>query len=147
MRGFEQADRSGHTDGTPADYRLVDVTSGERRYHVILDAVGKLSAWRARRALVPAGVYLTAGSAGSLLPVLVLSLVTRGTRRRRAGRGAPEYRREDLVTLKSLICRGAYRAVVDRSYPLEDVVEAHRYVDTHRKIGNVVLVVRGEAAP
>ena len=70
---------------TVLDYCLVDVTSGERRYHVILDAVGKLSAWRARRALVPAGVYLTAGSAGSLLPVLVLSLVTREENQEAAG--------------------------------------------------------------
>ena len=85
---------------TVLDYRLVDVTSGERRYHVILDAVGKLSAWRARRALVPAGVSFTAGSAGSLLPVLVLSLVTRGTRRRRVRLGVPQYRREDLVALQ-----------------------------------------------
>lgn len=132
---------------TVIDYRLVDVTLDERRYHVILDAVGKLSAWRARRALEPGGVYLTAGSAGSVLPVLVLSLVTRGARTRRVRLGMAEYRNEDLVTLKRLIDGGAYRAVIDRSYPLEDVVEAHRYVDTLRKIGNVVLVVRDEAAP
>jgi NADPH:quinone reductase-like Zn-dependent oxidoreductase len=132
---------------TVVDYRLVDVTSDERRYHVILDAVGELSAWQARRALEPGGVYLTAGSAGSVLPVLVLWLVTRWIGTRRVRLGVAEYRNEDIVTLTGLIDRGAYRAVVDRSYPLEDVVEAHGYVDTHRKIGNVVLVVRGEAAP
>jgi len=132
---------------TVLDYRLLEVTSDERRYHVILDAVGKLSAWQARRALEPGGVYLTAGSAGSVLPVLVLWLVTRWIGTRRVRLGVAEYRNEDIVTLTGLIDRGAYRAVVDRSYPLEDVVEAHRYVDRHRKIGNVVLVVRGEAAP
>lgn len=132
---------------TVIDYRHEDVSSGTTRYHVILDAVGALSAWRARRALEPGGVYLTAGSAASVLPVLLLSLATRriGTRRIRLGVAA--YRNEDLATLKELVEGGAYRAVIDRSYPLEDVVEAHRYVDTHRKIGNVVLVVDAEAAP
>jgi NADPH:quinone reductase-like Zn-dependent oxidoreductase len=67
--------------------------------------------------------------------------VTRITGTRRVRLGLARYRREDLLFLKKLVEVGAYRPVVDRSYPLEDVVGAHRYVDTQQKIGNVVLTV------
>jgi NADPH:quinone reductase-like Zn-dependent oxidoreductase len=50
-------------------------------------------------------------------------------------------RKEDMVLLEGLIEAGEYRPVIDRAYPLEDAVEAHRYVDTHQKVGNVVLTV------
>lgn len=130
--------------GTVIDYTRDDFTAGGRRYHVILDAVGKLPAWRSRRSLEPGGVYLSAGSPESVLPVIVLSLLTRlvGTRRIRLGMAA--YRSEDLRLLGELVDAGAYRAVIDRRYRLEDVVEAHRYVDTQQKRGNVVLVVRDD---
>jgi NADPH:quinone reductase-like Zn-dependent oxidoreductase len=123
------------------DFRERDVTEGGETYDVIVDAVGKLSAMRARRALTPKGVYTTAGSPGSLGTVLALSLVTKITGTRRVRLGLARYRREDLLFLKGLVEAGAYRPVIDRSYALEDVVEAHRYVDTQQKIGNVVLTV------
>jgi NADPH:quinone reductase-like Zn-dependent oxidoreductase len=53
----------------------------------------------------------------------------------------PRMRKQDILFLKGLIEGGEYRAVIDRAYPLEDVIEAHRHVDTHQKVGNVVLTV------
>jgi len=53
----------------------------------------------------------------------------------------PHYRKQDLLLLKDLIEAGKYRAVVDRRYPLEQVIEASRYVETEQKTGNVVLTV------
>lgn len=125
------------------DYTRVDFATSGLTYDMVLDAVGKLSAWQSRRSLAPGGVYLTSGSAGSVLSVLVLSLLTRWIGTRRVKLGMAAYRSEDLRFLKELIEGGGYRAVIDRSFPLEDVVEAHRYVETHQKTGNVVLTVRG----
>ena len=58
----------------------------------------------------------------------------------------PDWKKEDILLLKELVEAGRYRAVIDRSYPLEDVVEATRYVETQQKTGNVVLTVNGGEA-
>ena len=60
---------------------------------------------------------------------------------RRVKLGVARYQQEDVETLKRLVDAGEYRPVIDRSYPLEDVVEATRYVETEQKTGNVVLLV------
>jgi NADPH:quinone reductase-like Zn-dependent oxidoreductase len=128
------------------DYQRDDFAANGCTYDIVLDAVGKLSAWRSRRPLSPGGVYLTAGSAGWVLSVLVLSLLTRWIGTRRVKLGMVAYRNEDRCFVKELIEGCGYRAVVDRSFPLEDVVEAHRYVETQQKTGNVVLTVRRDHA-
>jgi NADPH:quinone reductase-like Zn-dependent oxidoreductase len=58
----------------------------------------------------------------------------------------PRTTEEDVLLLKELIEAGKYRAVIDRCYPLEDVVDASRYVETEQKTGNAVLTVKGGRA-
>jgi NADPH2:quinone reductase len=121
------------------DYLQEDFTRSGETYDVVLDAVGKHSFFRSRRALSRNGMYV----ATDRLYNLPLALLT--SRAKRKVVFTTEWRppSENIVLFKELIEVGKYRAVVDRTYPLEEVVEATRYVDTWQKTGNVVLTVNG----
>ena len=123
-------------------YTQEDFTQSDETYDVIFDAVGKHSFRRCRGSLKPAGIYIET-DLGFLWHVPVLALVTRRLGDKRVTLPIPKYTKEDVLFLKELIEAGRYRAVVDRSYPLEQVVEATRYVERGQKTGNVVLTVNG----
>jgi NADPH:quinone reductase-like Zn-dependent oxidoreductase len=127
--------------GEVVDYLQEDFTKNGQTYDVIFDAVGKHSFRRCRRSLKPGGIYITA-DLGFLYHAPIVALLTRLIGDRKAKIGIGKYRKDDLLLLKQLIEAGEYWAVIDRSYPLEDVVEATRYVETEQKTGNVVLAVR-----
>lgn len=124
------------------DYTQEDFTRNGKTYDAIFDAVGKHSFRRCRRSLKPGGIFLTT-DLGFMWHVPALVLWTRWIGNKRATLPLPQYKQEDVVFLKELIEAGKYRAVIDRSYPLEEVVEATRYVETGQKTGNVVLAVDG----
>ncbi len=117
------------------DYEREDFTKNDETYDVIFDAVGKHSYRRCRRSLAPDGRFVET-DLGFMWHAPLLALVSK-----RVKLGVGKYRKEDVVLLKELIEVGEYRAVIDRRYPLEDVVEATRYVETGQKTGNVVLTV------
>jgi NADPH:quinone reductase-like Zn-dependent oxidoreductase len=119
-----------------------DFTATGETYDVVFDAVGMHSFRRCRRSLKAGGIYITV-DLGFMYHVPLLALTTRSTGRRRARLGIGRYRREDLLLVKELVEAGKYRPVVDRTYPLDEVVEATRYVETGQKTGNVVLLVSG----
>jgi NADPH:quinone reductase-like Zn-dependent oxidoreductase len=126
-----------------------DFTARGETWDVVFDAVGKQSFRRCRRALAPGGVYLTV-DLGFLYHVPFLALATRVVGSRRAKLGIGRYRKEDLALVAGLVDAGAYRPVIDRTYALDEIVEAARYVETGQKSGNVVLTVapsRPEGAP
>ncbi|HEU6446051.1 MAG TPA: NAD(P)-dependent alcohol dehydrogenase [Gaiellaceae bacterium] len=122
-----------------------DFTKHGKTYDVIFDAVGKHSFRRCRRALKPGGIYITV-DLGFMYHVPLLALITRFVGSRRARLGIGRYRQEDLLLVKELVEAGKYRPVIDRTYALDEIVEATRYVESGQKRGNVVLRV-GEAAP
>jgi NADPH:quinone reductase-like Zn-dependent oxidoreductase len=121
-----------------------DFTKKGRTYDVIFDAVGKHSFRRGRRSLKPGGIYITA-DLGFMYHVPLVVLATRFVGNRRAKLGIGRYRKEDLRLVKELVDAGKYRPVIDRSYALDEVVEATRYVETAQKTGNVVLRVSEQA--
>jgi NADPH:quinone reductase-like Zn-dependent oxidoreductase len=115
-----------------------DFTTTGETYDVIFDAVGKHSFRRCRRSLKSGGIYVSM-DLGFMYHVPLLALVTRFVGSRRATVGMGRYRKEDLLLVKELVEAGKYRPVIDRTYALDDIVEATRYVESGRKTGNVVL--------
>lgn len=120
------------------DYRQEDFTKGGRTYDVIFDAVGKYPFATCRSSLKRGGVYLPTDG---LHHVLLSVWTSRIGDTKVVFRIPPRYAKEDVLLLKELIEEGSYKPVVDRRYPLTQVVEATRYVETGQKTGNVVLTV------
>src|SRR4029453_11716499 len=123
-----------------------DFTRNGETYDVVFDAVGMHSFRRCRGSLNAGGIYITM-DLGFLYHVPLLALVTRFVGRKRATLGLGRYRKEDLVLVKELVDAGAYRPVIDRTYPLDEAVAAVAYVETGEKTGNGVLRVGGPASP
>ena len=125
------------------DYLQEDFTKNGKTYDVILDAVGKHSFCRCRGSLKPGGLFVATDGLYNFVLARYLTLdrldkkVVFDAREVHEGRPPPR---------QGAHRGGKYRAVIDRRYPLEDVVEATRYVETWQKTGNVVLTVNGSDA-
>jgi NADPH:quinone reductase-like Zn-dependent oxidoreductase len=122
------------------DYTSEDLARNGKRYDVIFDAVGMLSFRKAKSSLKRAGFFLDT-DLGFMGQVPMLMLATRFVGDKKVKLGITRYTKEDLLFLRRLIEAGEYRAVIDRTYPLKEVVEATRYVEAGQKVGNVVLKV------
>lgn len=125
------------------DYRERDLASTGRRYDLVFDTVGRLSHVRVRRRLTERGIF---ASAGGLLNFVMVPLTAR-SRGRRVIFAPPAFTRANVELLADLMSSGAFRPVIDRTYPLEEIVEANRYVESERKTGNVVLSIGTAQAP
>jgi NADPH:quinone reductase-like Zn-dependent oxidoreductase len=121
------------------DYTREDFTKNGETYDVVFDAVGKLTFRRCKGSLKPGGIYIATDG----LRNFPLSLWTKRFGDKRVSLPLPDWKREDILFLKQLVEAGEYRPVIDRRYPLDDVVEATRYVETGQKVGNVVLTLDG----
>jgi NADPH:quinone reductase-like Zn-dependent oxidoreductase len=123
------------------DYTREDFTKNGQTYDVILDAVGKQSFTRCRASLKPSGIFLPTDGLANLIWALRTSR-TRG--KKVVFQIPPRQTKHDVIFLKELIEAGKFRPVIDRTYPLEQVVDATTYVETEQKTGNVVLTVSPE---
>jgi len=124
------------------DYLEQDFTRNGETYVAVFDAVGKHSFRRCRRSIEPGGIFIST-DLGFMWHVPPLALATRVLPGKRVTLPIPRYTKENVLLIKDLMESGRYRAVIDRRFPLEDVVEAARYVETGQKVGNVVLTLNG----
>lgn len=120
------------------DYASEDFTRSGERYGIILDAVGNCSFDRCEAALAPQGrLLLVVGTLGQMIGAMVWSS--------RAGRkvlsGVASVRTADLEFLRTLAESGAFKPVIDGTYPFARIADAHSRVDTGRKRGNVVVAI------
>ncbi len=120
------------------DYTQEDFTKNGVTYDLIIDVVGKSSFSRRLKSLKQNGHYFLANAG---LSHIVLGKWTSMTSSKKVEIGSASQNKEDLLFLKDLIEAGKIISVIDKRYPLEQVADAHRYVDTGHKKGNVVITI------
>jgi len=122
------------------DYTTDDFTRGDRAYDVVLDSVGKSSFRACRPLLKPSGIYISS-ELGRFAQNPVRALVAPLQRGQRVRFPIPRHDQVMMRHLRGLLETGAFRPVVDRTYSLDQIVEAYQYVETGQKVGNVVIIV------
>ncbi len=123
------------------DYMKEDFTKRDEQYDIVFDAVGKSSFFRCKKILKPGGVYYST-ELGYLSQNIFLAILSPLLGGKKVKFPIPTDSKKDIEFFKNLIESGKYKAVIDRKYRLEDIVEATRYVETGEKTGNVVITIR-----
>ncbi len=122
------------------DYETEDFTKVDDRFDFAFDAVGKSTYGACKNVLKPTGKYCsTELGPGGQNPLLAIWFAITGSRR--VIFPIPKINKETMEYIKQLIESGAYKPVIDRTYPLDQIIEASRYVETGQKTGNVVIEV------
>jgi NADPH:quinone reductase-like Zn-dependent oxidoreductase len=126
------------------DFQEEDFTKGHQEYDYVFDAVGKSSFMKCYGVLRPGGVYISS-DLGSMSQNVFLPLITPIIKpiigNKKTIFPMPRDVRGSLLLIKKLMEQGRFKAVIDRRYPLEQIVEAYRYVEKGQKTGNVVITV------
>ena len=122
------------------DYTREDFTKNDESYDIIFDTVGKSSFSRSKGALTKKGTYLsTVLTAGIVFQMFKTCMFSR--KKAKFAAAGLQHSKANLIFLRELAEAGKLKANIDRYYPLEEIVEAHRYVETGRKKGGVVLTL------
>ncbi len=124
------------------DYLTADFTHDDLRYDVVFDAVGKTSYHRCKRLLKPHGRYTSTGP-GPAYENALLMLATARSRGRKVVFGYPKIDQATVKYLAELMESGQFTPVVDMRYPLDEIARAYSYVETHQKVGSVVILLDG----
>ncbi len=122
------------------DYTQEDYTQSGWAYDLIIDVVGKQFVIRRLKLLKPDGYYFLAYAG---LSHIILSMWVSMTSRKKLRIESANQKKEDLTFLADLIAAGKVRSIIDRQFPLEQVADAHRYVEAGGKKGNVAIVIEG----
>lgn len=124
------------------DYGRNDFTKNYSAYDIVYDAIGKSSFLKSKKSLKPRGVYLSPVISFSVLMTMIRTSIfgKKKAKFQATGLRKTEELNQFLEQINSLIRRGELKAVIDRSYAIEEISEAHKYIDSGRKKGNVVLV-------
>ncbi|MGO8958995.1 MAG: NAD(P)-dependent alcohol dehydrogenase [Streptosporangiaceae bacterium] len=122
------------------DYTAEDFSSDSQAYDVVFDAVGRSSFGRCKRLLKPGGVFMSTGP-GPGYQNLMLPVVTALLPGKKVLFAYPHFDQAALRYIGELMESGEFKPVIDREYPLDQIAEAYRYVETGQKIGNVVISV------
>ncbi len=125
------------------DYTKEDFTKSGETYDIIFDSVGKTTFSKCKNSLKQNGKFLEAGITLGIFPFVLLTSIF-GTKKAlimATGLRPPVERTKDLKIIAELVEAGKIKPVIDRVYPIEQIAEAHRYVDTGRKKGNVVITL------
>ena len=124
------------------DYTKEDFTKNGETYDIIFDTVGKSSFSGCKKSLKKYGFYLL--TVNLEMSIIIQGLWTKITSQKKVIGGVATEKIEDLIFLKKLVETGKIKPVIDRCYPLEQIAEAHRYVDKGHKKGNVVISMEHE---
>lgn len=122
------------------DYTQVDFTKDDLKYEVVFDAVGKSTFSRCKDLMKNGGIYFST-ELGPMAQNPFLDIWTSLFGSKKVKFPMPKYTKKDVLFFKQLIEEGHLKAVIDRQYPLEQIADAHRYVDTGHKRGNVVITI------
>lgn len=125
---------------TVYDYTKEDFTKKGKHYDVVLDAVGMSSFFKCKKILKPGGVYFST-ELGYLSQNVFLSMITPLIPGKKVKFPIPTDNKADIIFFKELIESGHYRPIIDRTYPLEKIVDATKYVESKEKTGNVVIII------
>jgi len=120
------------------DYTKEDFTKNGKTYDVIFDTVCKSSFSRCKNSLTKNGIYLVTVPTLAIIFQMLWTSIKGGKKLLFGGQST---KNEDLVLLKELVETGQIKPIIDRSYSLEQIVKAHRYVDSEHKKGNVIINV------
>jgi len=126
------------------DYKKYDFTKDDQKYDFVFDTVGKSSFFKCMQLLNPGGVYISS-DLGYMAQNIFLPLITPIIKPLMQGRKTvspvPSNVRRSLLLVKTMIEEGKFQALIDKTYPFDDIVKAYKYVEKGHKKGNVVIIM------
>lgn len=125
---------------TVIDYQKEDFTKRNHSFDVVLDAVGKSTFFKCKKILNKGGIYFST-ELGPYAQNTFLPLYTNIVGDKKMSFPLPKHSKKEIIFFRDLLASGHYRAVIDRQYPLEQIQDAYRYVETGEKTGSVVITI------